>query len=130
MEKHKHSEILHAYADGKTIQMRSIKEYDDNEWWEPSDILEFINDDQHEFRVKPSIIIINGIEVPEPLRDAPPKGTLYFVPDSKDPKGLFFPSWWDGSEDDFARLEAGVVHLSKENASIHAEAFFSFTRFE
>jgi len=80
----------------------------------------------NQYRRKPSVIIINGIEVPEPCREPLEKGQDYFRPSlSVDPWAK--KNMWCNDEFDKAWLDAGCVHLTKEAAILHAQALLSFT---
>ena len=72
---------------------------------------------------KPKVILINGREVPEPLRTPlmidDPYWTITFY-------GVCGFSWGDSEEDNEA-LKAGFIHLTKEAAQKHYEALKSFT---
>ena len=117
--------VLHAIADGKVIQR-----YFGNEvvWPTVSStrLLESIAagkaGDPAEYRVKPSTIVVNGIEVPEPQRVAPADGTAYWLANVTSIEFDQFELCWDGVESEMTWLQRGLVHLSKENAIAHAKA--------
>jgi hypothetical protein len=79
-----------------------------------------------ERRRKPKTITINGIEVPEPLRNELKLGDRYFMP-NLDFAGVT-DGVWDNVDNDYERLKSGIVHLTKEAAIKHAEALISFTK--
>ena len=82
-------------------------------------------------RIKTDTININGIEVPEPMREMPPEGT-----------SVYWPGFGSESDDTHTEsadvgyyptmlpdlLRKGLLHLTKEAATIHAKALLSFTR--
>lgn len=76
-------------------------------------------------RVQP-VVVINGFDVPLPISKVLPIGRNYFIPSlcnaSKTQQYT-----WEGNKDDLKFLRQGLVHLSEENAKIHAEALISFT---
>lgn len=81
-----------------------------------------------EYRRKPRTIVINGFEVPEPVREELCRGDVYYLPDfsyNKDKR--FAVCTWSDHHWDYSRLKAGVIHLTKEAAEIHAKALLSFT---
>lgn len=88
-------------------------------------------DDCTEYRRKTKTIHINGIEVPEPCREPLEGVTHYYMPDLMESADGFNGGWnrsaWDDDEEDHARLKAGIVHLTKEAAEMHAKALLSFT---
>jgi hypothetical protein len=68
MERHPNADLLHAIADGKTIQ-RYV--HDTNEWIEVSNPLEALIEGLM-LRVGETYMNINGFKVPSPI-EAPPK---------------------------------------------------------
>jgi len=59
-------------------------------------------------------IVVNDIEIPEPLRVAPTIGTIYYVASIKTKHSLKFE--WGDTLIDNRLLEAGYVQLTKEGA--------------
>ena len=128
MTPHPQAEILRAIADGEDIEA-----FYDEEWYGvvPMTALRYTYDGDIPLRIKPKTININGIEVPEPMREMPPEGTsVYwpgFGPDSGDTHtesadvGCYPAMLPD-------LLRKGLLHLTKEAATIHANALLSFTR--
>lgn len=139
-EPHPHADILRAIAEGRAVQFRytgsSIAP-----WRDPVDandtLQRVINVSlgtnaggcEYEFRTKPRTITINGHEVPEPLREMPPPGTIvywpYFGPDLND-KGTHMEV--SGSNRILpVMLLQGVLHLTSEAARAHRLALISLT---
>jgi hypothetical protein len=85
----------------------------------------------HEYRRKPKTIRIGEFDVPEPLRVAPVVGTRYWMPrlDGLDFHLTTSDDLWkdDNSALHDCRLGAGIVHLTREAAELHALALLSFT---
>lgn len=81
-----------------------------------------------EWRRKPRFILINGIEVPEPMREAPEVGAVYHIVSFSYKEGNVINEVWE--DDDFSRywLSLGLCHLTRESAEIHAQALLSFTK--
>ncbi len=75
---------------------------------------------------EPRFIEINGHKVPEPLRNAPEKGTQYYVFDLHQENMIDVYSWADDVTDR-RWLERGLIHATQEAAYAHAEALLSFT---
>ena len=71
-------------------------------------------------RRRPRTIKIAGIEVPEPMRTAPPGGTTYWVADPRRFKAHRVQ--WDGVPSEYWCLRRGLCHLTKEAAETHARA--------
>jgi hypothetical protein len=85
-----------------------------------------------EYRRKPRVIAINGIEVPEPLREKPEIGVTYWYP-CITYRGVLDGyrsgnTSWDDDTYDNQMLDAGLIHLTKEAAELHAKALLSFTK--
>ena len=74
----------------------------------------------------PPTILINGIKVPEPVREwLKDYGNYYTF--SCD--GTYSQSWLSGEKypSHLKRLKAGIIHLTREAAEIHRKALLSFT---
>lgn len=129
-----YAHILRAIADGET-RFQIIPLQSDGTWQpcNASQMLEMIQRRRippEHMRVEPRIIRINGHEVPEPLREMPPDGTL-----------VFWPSFGPNARHDMAEgidaghyldhtqvmLKRGMLHLTPEAAAAHAQALISFT---
>ena len=117
---HKHKDLIIAWANGETIQVWGGDRYG---WL---DVLEPSFNCDTEFRVKPEIILINGIEVPAPERQELSEGTRYYVPQLMSAELYNWDEWGDEPMDKRA-LSRGTVHLTKESAVQHAKALLSFT---
>ena len=78
-----------------------------------------------EYRRKQKTIIINGFEIPEPMRVRPAVGDAYYYPHLFSGGVRTFP--WIGDEIDQRAFKSGQCHLTKEAAELHLEALLSFT---
>lgn len=77
------------------------------------------------YRAKPApTIIVNGIEVPEPVREALEKGCKYWVPDVAHPYITSVTCWGDYTSD-HAALKRGLIHLTEAAAVAHAKAMIA-----
>ena len=113
---HPHAEILKAYADDTSVE---IECHNPDRLWDKVDIDSVIDYPGFEFRIKPKMLSINGIEFPEPMRVAPEIGTPYCVVDSSRVRGYI----WDGSSlSAGAELKSGFCHLTEEAAQQHRRA--------
>ena len=128
MTPHPQADILRAIADGEDLEA-----FCREEWFDitPMTALRYIYDGSIPLRIKPKVININGIEVPEPIREMPPEGTsVYwpgFGPDSGDTHTEsadvgYYPAMLP------YLLRKGLLHLTEEAAAIHANALLSFSR--
>lgn len=80
----------------------------------------------HDWRILPKIIIINGIEVPEPERKLLAMQQKYYLV-SLDTEDVRVQQWSE-SYYDYTWLNRGVIHLTKEAATVHRDALLSFTQ--
>lgn len=71
---------------------------------------------------------LGGLEFPLPEGISPNLGSKYYSPNVANKEDLFFYTRWSGGAIDFTRLNAGVIHLSREGAIMHAEALIAATK--
>ena len=79
------------------------------------------------YRAKPAptpTIIVNGIEVPEPVREALEVGQGYWVADVITTE-LSLSIRWYGDKNDRERLDRGLIHLTEAAAIAHAKAMLA-----
>ncbi|MDE9463562.1 hypothetical protein [Xenorhabdus bovienii] len=133
MPKHVHADLMMEYA--KLAQ-------ETDRPWEHFEVLhddadrwcslggEFYFDPDKEYRLKPRTIRIGNIEVPEPVREPLEEGDEYFHVNT----GVIYHrdgasiSRWMGYDVDNYRLSAGLIHLDRESAELHAKALISLTQ--
>lgn len=82
--------------------------------------------DGTDFRRKQKTIKVNGVDVPEPLKEMPAARTRYYVPSLHD-EDLYCSLTSCNDEYDKRVLERGLMHLSRENAIAHAKAILGIT---
>lgn len=123
LKPHPQADLIKAWTDGNTIQMRHI----DKSEWEDTAEPRFSLTNQYDYRIKPRTILINGIEVPEPVREPLEDGQKYwtFITGWRDD---VYQSEWEGSDSDYNFLNQGLVHLTREATEIYARAILSFTK--
>ena len=124
MKTHPQADILRAIADGEDIEA-----FRREEWFGITRMtaLRYIYDGIVPLRIKPKVISINGIEVPEPMREEPEFNTEYWVADPVETGGET-ACMWHNMEAEKRWLSLGLCHLTEEAAAIHAKALLSFTR--
>lgn len=83
-------------------------------------------DPEYEFRIAIQFFTIGEMQVPEPIKEAPAKGTQCFVP-SILTEVLSKSFKWKSSDSDFALLQRGQVHLVQEHANTHALALITIS---
>jgi hypothetical protein len=76
--------------------------------------------------VKPNTIIINNIEVPEPLREAPAATTpVYMAEANPYGRGSVYYFKWEGGATEQYYLDCGILHLTEDAARQHWNAIIS-----
>jgi len=105
-----------AWANGEPllIDNNGWTEFFPNEW-------SFTVFENYAFALKPREIQIGEMLVPEPIREAPKKGTVCFAPALAAVKPYFQFKWRDTKQDKLL-LERGMVHLDEFNVIKHAVA--------
>lgn len=79
-----------------------------------------------QYRIKPEIVTIAGITIGAPYREAPPIGTVYYVPAAFD--GTYFRRKWCGDSNDRLALEASLCFKSAADVVAAQKAFFKLMR--
>lgn len=67
-------------------------------------------------RIKPKTIMIGDVEVPEPMRVAPPLWQVFWVVLSAHQAGFFIQTWDDGSDLHKKWLKRGVCQATEQGA--------------
>lgn len=81
-----------------------------------------------QYRRKQKTIIINGFEVPEPVREPLPIGQIYYKINLYPADRAKSVSKWLGGTTEMDYLRLGLIHLTQEAAELHAQALLSFTK--
>ena len=83
-----------------------------------------------QYRRKPKIILINGFEVPEPLREMPNYGDLVWLTHITAENPVSF-TLTEGRKKLITHwLQLGLLHTTTAAARTHMQALFSFTKQE
>lgn len=117
--------MLRALADGKRMQVVDKTLASGNRWdiTTLDNFMLFISDaHRYEVRIKPDVIVVNGIEVPAPEKVAPASGASYWVALPTEECGASAIRHWRESKYEFQWIEFGIVHLDPESACIHGKA--------
>lgn len=129
MSKHPHAENMALYAQDAMETDRPWERWEVKTrmgGWHLFDCHpEWIAD--REYRRKPRTININGFEVPEPMREAPRIGSIYYAPTITYFNIATGSTTWDGGTVDCCWLARGLCHTTREAAELHARALLSFT---
>ena len=123
------AEYIHAWADGVDV------EYFENTFNQAGPIwkkVEFSHNWQagcdFKYRLKPKTIKIGNIEVPEPMRVAPPPNAAFWVPQLVEGVPTIYSGVWYGDTDSLAQLENGFCHSTRDAALAHAKALVKVTK--
>ncbi|MGQ0862625.1 hypothetical protein ACT4XX_08825 [Acinetobacter baumannii] len=113
-----------AWANGELLLVNNT----DRNGWEPFNPYDFGFDvfDKFEFQLKPRTIFIGEFEVPEPLREAPEKGSTCSYPSPTVELGVQ-QFKWNGSKGQLRMLQHGQVHSSFDNAFAHCCAIIKIS---
>ncbi|QAB41244.1 hypothetical protein EHF38_13270 [Acinetobacter baumannii] len=105
-----------AWANGELLLVNNTE----RNGWEPFNPYDFGFDvfDKFEFQLKPRTIFIGEFEVPEPLKEAPAKGSTCSYPSPTVELGVQ-QFKWNGSKGQLRMLQHGQVHSSSDNAFAH-----------
>ena len=121
--KHEYAEILQAIMVDKNVKLQ--RTFTNSSRWENIDAdsaLYLISDGLGNcVRITPNTVCIGGMDVPIPMKVAPPYGTDYWV------VNLFclnlnHLNYWHNDPTDLFYLKRGICHLNETNCRIHAEA--------
>jgi len=121
-------EALIAHLQGKKVQIKKFAEWKTFDQWlfdsRGISIFDCMSDgfaNACQFRLAPRTILVNGVEVPAPEKEAPGTGIPYFVP-SITTEDLYTKITWDGGRADNLWLERYLVYLCQESAIARAKA--------
>ena len=76
---------------------------------------------QHRFKpAEPKYIVVNGIRVPEPVRERLEDRQLYWLADPT--QHCTYSGLWTATTTELYWLSLGLIHLTKEAAQTHIDA--------
>lgn len=126
-----HADFMSAYAQGEVVEWMPADPSRNQTWRavETTFSIGLFNRTDFKFRIKPKTILINGIEVPEPVRNESQlaEGQLIYIADPNRDSKVDFWRWDQDLKSPRKFLERGLIHLTQEAAEIHARALLSFT---
>ncbi|PHM50145.1 hypothetical protein [Xenorhabdus sp. KK7.4] len=132
MPKHIHADLISEYARLSHVTDRPWEYFEElfcNEWRQLYDEVTFYSD--RKYRLKPRTVKIGEIEFPEPVGNSDlfklGEGNDYFMPSIRNGVPDYLISHWSGCVTDLGRLNAGIIHLDRESAKLHAKALISLT---
>ena len=123
------AEYIHAWADGVEVEYFEGNFTSAGERWKR---VEFSHNwtmpSACKYRLKPKTIKIGNIEVPEPLRVAPPVGVTFWAPELGEGVPSAFVGKWADRPVYLLLLASGLCHSSRAAAIVHAKALFDLTK--
>lgn len=124
---HPHAELMERYAKDAKETDRPWERWQCNhasytEWVTLTDHPIWATD--MEYRRKP--ITINGIEIPEPMKEEPEFGTEYWIIDLIKEELAMGPLVWSGDRFDKRGLQNRIIHAKHKDAETHAKALISY----
>lgn len=130
--KHPHDAVIRAWLDGETIQLQ----YEDGSWTDlrTLDARQEMGhyslpafDTNRNYRIKPKTIVVNGIEVPEPIRSFNELKTgdevYVYYPFSR--TGVCGFTWDDEIHKEIFKLESGILFSTREGVEMYIRAINS-----
>ena len=108
--------LVTAQANGEVIQVYVEQ---NGKWYDCKEPTAFVNGCK--YRIKSKMILVNGFEVPEPMRETLQNNDVYFI--ANPVRDEFFDDCYCGEDmyDDLW-LSRGICHATKEAAIAHAKA--------
>lgn len=107
--------LVTAQANGEVIQMY----VETHGWIDCKEPTAFVNGCK--YRIKPKMILVNGFEVSEPMREAVDYGKSVFV-SAPSESSLYSQKTWQDTGYHYKLLHRGLCHSTKEAAIAHAKA--------
>ena len=132
MTAHKHAESMRQYYTDAMETEEPWKRWemsDDAVRWTPCDYHPDW-DTSMQYRHRPRTIMINGFEVPEPLRQEPAYGDLLWLASLTSEYPVSIP--WEDRYKEMAAywMKLGLLHVTQSAAHTHVQALLSFTKQE
>lgn len=124
-------ETLQALIDGKDVEYRFYDDEvaTDNEWeyfYMGSTPVSWLLDGDHQFRLAQETIKIGDVSFPKPYQGEMEYDQFYYYP-TIDFKSLYDSTTWTGTPTDHMLMGRNLVHLTKENAIVHAKALIKLS---
>ena len=117
--KHVHHDMIIEWAKD-TSRVVEVRTKSGEEWF-ISEAPEWRKDCRYRFKpAEPKYIVVNGIRVPEPVREPLGHDYMYWV---ADPSAYdIYGGWWASKALEIQCLSRGLIHLTKEAAQAHIDA--------
>lgn len=118
--------MFRALADGKRLQVvdKAVGDYAFDLTTLDNFMLFITDADRYEVRIKPDVIVVNGIEVPAPETANGVHGDKFYFPDASAQKFYGAGVWGDGWLCKLM-LERGLVYARPEDAAARCKAMLA-----
>ena len=122
--KHVHHDMIIEWAKD-TSQV--VQRYYGGGVWLPEQYPQWYKNDKYRFKpAEPKYIVVNGVNVPEPVREPLECGQEYWLAGTSVGGPCVYH--WDGSFSDRCWLPLGLIHLTREAAQAHIDAMLAPSR--
>jgi len=81
---------------------------------------------EYDAATKPKTVVVNGVEVLEPVRELLSDGDCYYIPQVLR-ADVVNRLTWHGNAEDVMLLSRGLIHLTRAAAESHARALIAAT---
>lgn len=122
--KHKHYDLIVQWASDPEAWVVEYRFSSREAWNDAGDAPLWYESVEYRLIPKRKMMHLNGVEFPAPEREAPARGTTYWMCDLLSPAKVF-ESQWQAMNVDRTALERGLVHLTREAAEAHARAMLA-----
>jgi hypothetical protein len=115
-------ELYKAYSEGRQIEFRSNSNLPWVMWELNADTYSVLGDEYWCWRIAEKNTVTKTITYPEPCLVAPERGTTYWYLNTFSVDQFCSNATWNNDSTDVLFLKRGIVHLTEENARLHAQA--------
>lgn len=115
--KHVHHDMIVAWA----ADPSRVVEVETDTGWQVINTPVWTADSEYRFKpAEPKYIVVNGVNVPEPVRELLEDGEKFWV---ADPSAYdIYGGWWASKALEIQCLSRGLIHLTREAAQTHIDA--------
>ena len=115
--KHVHHDMIVAWA----ADTSRVVEVETDTGWQVINTPVWTADSEYRFKpAEPKYIVVNGVNVPEPVRELLEDGEKFWV---ADPSAYdIYGGWWASKALEIQCLSRGLIHSTREAAQTHIDA--------
>lgn len=132
MTAHKHAALMLQYAKDAAETDKPWERWE----WRDINTNRFVTCNQHPswnvncgFRRKPQVIRVGRHEFPEPIKEAPEEGTVYWTIEADGWNGFYVEHYkWLQNGEDESCIRQGLIHLTEASAQAHANVLNAICR--